>query len=103
MNLGSFFSLNIKNNKSSKINIGDHMDISKKLRSYILEDEFQLNVFLDKVNIVNYSSIGHFDSNKVIVRYHGGSVNITGNNLVVSRLLNDEILITGSIKNIELR
>lgn len=79
------------------------MDISKKLRTYILEDEFQLNVFPDKVNVLNYSSIGHFDSNKIIIRYNQGSIHINGDHLVVSRLLNDEILITGSIKNIEFR
>lgn len=74
-----------------------------KLRNYLLEEEFKINILNNKIDIVNYSSIGHFDSNKIMVRYTDGTVIINGTNLVVSKLVNDEILITGNIKNIELR
>lgn len=79
------------------------MQIIKNLRSYLLEDEFQVRILNGKVNVVNYDSIGHFDSNKVILKYQSGTVVITGDHLVVSKLLTDEILVTGNIKNIELR
>ena len=79
------------------------MQIIKNLRSYLLEDEFQIRVLDGKVNVVNYDSIGHFDSNKIILKYGTNAVVITGDHLVVSRLLTDEILITGNIKNIEFR
>ncbi len=79
------------------------MQIIKNLRSYLLEDEFQIRILDGKVNVVNYDSIGHFDSNKVILKYQMGSIVITGDHLVVSKLLTDEILVTGNIKNIELR
>ena len=52
---------------------------------------------------VNLYSIGHFDSNKVIIRYDKGTLVITGENLVVSKLMHDEVLVLGNIKNIELR
>lgn len=74
-----------------------------KFRSYLLEEEFKMNISKSKINIVNYTSIGHFDSNKVIVRYTDGTILIEGEKLVVSKLLNDEILITGAVKKIELR
>ncbi len=73
------------------------------MRGYLLEDEFQIRILDGKVNVVNYDSIGHFDSNKVILKYQSSSAIITGDHLVVSKLLTDEILITGNIKNIELR
>lgn len=79
------------------------VQIIKNLRNYLLEDEFQIRILNGKVNVVNYDSIGHFDSNKVILKYDKGSVAITGDHLVVSKLLTDEILVTGNIKNIELR
>lgn len=79
------------------------MKLIKNIRSYILEDELQINVFKDKVNIVNYTKIGHFDNSKVMVYYTEGLIEIKGEKLVVSKLLNNEILITGVIKNIELR
>ena len=74
-----------------------------KLRSYIKEDEFEIRILKNKVDVLNYESIGHFDSNKVIIRHQNGSLVIKGEHLVVSKLLNDEVLVTGIIKIIELR
>lgn len=73
------------------------------LRKYILEDEFKIIYLSNKLNIVNYNDISHFDSNKIIINYDDGSVLINGKNLVVSKLVNDELLIEGSILKIEFR
>ncbi|MEI3529753.1 MAG: YabP/YqfC family sporulation protein [Bacilli bacterium] len=79
------------------------MGILKQFRSYILEEDFTFSVYPNKIDILNYDSIGHFDSNKVIIRYDKGTLVITGENLVVSKLMHDEVLVLGNIKNIELR
>ena len=73
------------------------------LRKYILEDEFKIIYLSNKLNIVNYNDISHFDSNKIIINYDDGSVLINGKNLVVSKLVSDELLIEGSILKIEFR
>ena len=80
-----------------------HIRIIQDIKSYILDEEFKLLFLNNKVNITNYTGIGHFDSNKVIIKYIKGEVLIKGNNLVVSKLMNDEILIEGNINNIEFR
>ncbi len=74
-----------------------------KLRSYVLENDFKMTILDDKIDIINYLSVEHFDLNKVIIEYPKGYIHINGNNLVVTRLVTDEILITGSIKTIEFR
>ncbi|MBE6160104.1 MAG: hypothetical protein E7157_03550 [Lactobacillales bacterium] len=74
-----------------------------KFRSYLLEDNFSMNVLKDKIEIMNYKEVGHFDNNKIIIKYEDGEIVIKGNNLIISRLMNDSILIKGSINNIELR
>lgn len=79
------------------------MGIVHKFRDYILESELKITILENRVDIVNYTEIGHFDSNKIIVRKQNGSIIINGTNLVVSKLLNDEILIDGKISNIEFR
>lgn len=79
------------------------MNIIKSIRSYISEDDISMTILNNKINITNYIDIGHFDSNKVIVKTNYGNIIIKGNNLVVSKLLNDEILITGEFNNIEFR
>ena len=73
------------------------------LRSYILESDFKIIYLNNKLNIVNYSDISHFDNNKIIINYKDGSILIIGKNLVVSKLLKDELLIEGSIIKLEFR
>lgn len=79
------------------------MNYKDKFRAYLKEDEFRINILKNKVNVVSYESIGHFDSNKVMIRYIDGTLIINGENLVVSKLLNDEVLVMGVIKSVELR
>ena len=73
----------------------------KDLRTYILENEFRINILIGKVDIVNYLEIDHFDDTKVIVRFDKGIVKIKGENLTISKLLNDELSILGKIKIVE--
>lgn len=73
------------------------------LRDFILESDFKINYIKDKLDIVNYSFVDHFDDDKIIIRYSNGIVIIKGDKLVISRLLDDEILISGNIKSIEIK
>lgn len=75
----------------------------KGMRDYIFENDFRLNLLKGKLNIVNYTNIDHFDDEKIIIRYTGGIISIKGENLTISKLLTDEILISGNIKNIDLK
>lgn len=79
------------------------MSLITRARNYLLDETFNIRVLKNKVNICNYETIGYLDDNLIIINYDGGEVKIKGENLVVSKLLNDEILISGKIKNIEMR
>ena len=77
------------------------------LYSYILDNDFKIVILVNKINIVNFYELGHFDNNKVIVRYKIDNniytLIIKGKNLVVSKLKIKEVLIEGVIDNIEFR
>ena len=77
------------------------------LRSYILDTEFKVTILDGRINIVNFSELGHFDNNKVIVRFlknnNTHNLVIKGRNLVVSKLKSNEVLIEGVIDNLEFR
>lgn len=79
------------------------MNPIESLREYVLEPNFSMTVLNGKIDIVNYLSIEHFDSNKVMIKCESVLIVIEGSNLVVSRLLKDEVLIIGKIKSIEFR
>lgn len=79
------------------------MNIINGIRSYILDSDLKITIVNNKINIVNYNDIGHFDSNKIVVKVNSGEIVVKGNDLVVSKLMNSEILITGNFSNIEFR
>lgn len=75
----------------------------KDLKKYILEGTFKVNIFEDKIDILNYLEIDHFDDNKIIIRYEKGMLLVKGENLIITKLLDDELLINGKIKAIEFK
>ncbi len=79
------------------------MNFIDNLRNIVLEEEFKINYLKNKIYIINYLDISHFDNNKIIISYKEGTVSISGRNLVVSKLVKDELLIEGSIEKIEFR
>ena len=79
------------------------MNIINGIRSYIMENDTKITIVNNKINITNYIDIGHFDSNKIIVKLKDKNITIKGTDLVVSKLLDSEILITGDFNTIEFR
>ncbi len=66
-------------------------------------NESKIIIYKNKIDIINYLDIIHFDDSKIIIKTKKELLNIIGTNLVISRLITDEVLITGTIKSIEFR
>ena len=79
------------------------MSLVRRTRNYLLDEIFNMKVLKNKIDICNYESIGYLDNDLITINYEDGEIKIKGENLVVSKLLDDEILISGEIKNIEMR
>lgn len=79
------------------------MNIINGIRSYVTDSDLKITILNNKINILNYKDIGHFDSDRIVVKVGEGEVVVKGKNLVVSKLMNEEILITGEFNNIEFR
>lgn len=73
------------------------------IRSYFLEEQFQLIYLQNQIDIINYQEIDSFDEEKIRIRYKEGLLEVIGHNLTISKLLEDEILICGDIEKIEFR
>lgn len=73
------------------------------VRNYLLEKGIEIRITPKYVNVINYKEIGHFDSKNIIIYHENGFIKISGNDMNVSKLMNDEILIVGCINNVELR
>lgn len=79
------------------------MNLIRQVQNFVLEKDFKINYTNNKIEIINYTNISHFDETKILINYEKGTLIISGNNLVVSKLLIDELLIEGSIDKIEFR
>lgn len=79
------------------------MELFHKMRDYFIPEEFEIHVYQNQIHIMNFTSIGEIGSEKILIRYENGMVVVKGNNLVLSKLLNGEVLIKGVLKTIEFR
>lgn len=78
------------------------MDIFNKLDRYLIDKEYKIIIKNNYLNIINYKEIKDFSSTKIIISSNNSLTTITGENLVVSKMQDNEILITGQIKTVEL-
>lgn len=78
------------------------MKIINKLESYLVDNDYRIILRNNCVNIVNYDEIIHFSSTKISIRVVKNIVIFEGNNLVITKMLDSEILITGNIFNISI-
>lgn len=79
------------------------MKIFDKIKNYINELDYKIIITDTYINIVNYKEIIDFKEDKITVRHSNGLTCIKGKNLVVSKMLEDEILITGDFINVLLK
>lgn len=70
--------------------------------SYIKDEEFRINIYHNRINIVNYLDVISLDEDRVSIKYNEGNIVIKGEDLLVKKILDKEILIIGSIKLIEM-
>ncbi len=73
------------------------------IRSYFLDEEFELIYLPNQIDIINYSEIESFDEEKIRIRSSKGTILISGKDLTISKLLEDEVLISGEVLKIEFR
>lgn len=73
------------------------------IREYIFDNKFQITYINKALDIVNYVNIISVDDNQIILKYEGGKLVVNGTNIIISKLLVNEILIKGNIISIEFR
>lgn len=75
------------------------MSISK----YLLENDFKMVLTDNYIDILNYQEVSLFDDNRIIIKNKNGIITIFGNNLIISKWMDNEILVSGEVIKIELR
>lgn len=73
----------------------------ERVKEYIKDDEFRLVLFKDRVYITNYLEILTLNNKRITINNGNNLIVIKGEDLVLNKLLEKEILITGKILTIE--
>ena len=78
------------------------MKIINKLDRYLEDKNYEIIIKENKINIINFKEIIDFSVSKITLRCDNKIINIEGKNLIISKMLDVELLITGSIYNIRI-
>lgn len=73
----------------------------ERVKEYIKDDEFRLVLFSDRVYITNYLEILTLNNKRISINNGNNLIVIKGEDLVLNKLLDKEILIMGKILTIE--
>ena len=76
--------------------------LNNNLERYLMDTDFKVIIKDNYLNIINYKEIVDFSSNQIIIKTNNKIIKIIGDNLIVSKMQDNEVLITGNINKVEL-
>jgi len=79
-----------------------NMRLKKSIERYLYDKEYKIIIKENYVNIINYDEIIDFNLNNISVKYQNKIISIEGHDLSISKMVEDEVLITGEINNIRI-
>lgn len=71
------------------------------IKEYINDNEFRFTIFEDRIYVMNYLKIISLEEERISFLTKKGRIIIKGRNLCLNKLLDDEVLISGLVSNIE--
>lgn len=77
------------------------MKLNDYIDRYLMDKTYSITIKNNYIYIINYIEIIDFSPSKIVIKHQKGITTIIGTNLIISKMLKDELLITGKIKIIE--
>lgn len=78
------------------------MENIRKIVNYIKDNNFKIIYLNNSINVINYDSVLEVKANIVSLKKEDKIIHIKGEDLRLNKLMDDEILVTGMIKIIEM-
>jgi sporulation protein YqfC len=75
--------------------------MSNLISDYINNKELKIILYENKIHIINFKLIVTLEDNYISLLSNNKKINIKGNNLILNKLVDNELLIKGNISNIE--
>lgn len=72
----------------------------RNIRNYVTNPEFKMTLKNNSIYIENYIDIGNIYEKEITIYTSNKKIKILGNNLLIKKMLNKQILIIGKYNNI---
>ncbi len=76
------------------------MKALNRLENYIYDKEYKIIIKEKSIDIINYDEITAFSITQIKLKYQNKSIIINGKNLVITKMQDNEVLITGIIDQV---
>lgn len=74
----------------------------RKIKEYVIDSTFSFTYRDSMIHIINYDDLISMEEERISITYGNKRMIIRGQNLIVRKLMDQEVLITGEIEEIEL-
>lgn len=78
------------------------MKLTSKLDKYLEDEDYKISIKKNQINIINFKEIIDFSDNKITLKCDNKRIDVEGKNLIISKMMDDELLIIGNINNIRI-
>lgn len=78
------------------------MKLIDTLDRYLFEKDYKITIKNNYLNINNYDEIIDFSLTKIVIRCQKKQLIIEGRNLIITKMLDNEVLIKGTITNLNI-
>lgn len=78
------------------------MKLISKLDRYLENKKSEIIFKERQVDVINFKEIIDFSATKISIKCENKIINIEGKNLIITKMLDDELLINGDIFNIRI-
>ena len=78
------------------------MRLIRKIDNFLEDKKYRVIIEENLVNIINFSEIIDFSINHISLRCANVVVKIEGDRLAISKMMDNEVLVSGTINNISI-
>ena len=79
------------------------MKLMNRINKYLDDDEYKIIIKKDNVDIINYSEIIDFSVSNITVKCKDRIITIEGVNLIITKMMESEILVMGNICDVRIK
>ncbi len=76
------------------------MHMKETLINFLYDKQYFIDIYEEYIHIFNYLELLSLSNTKIILKMPNFNLNIIGNNLFITKLSQDEILIKGSLEKV---